>query len=179
MPVLSRICRVAKTRAAGLKRPLSLLALAAVVLGSAAFAGSPSVVLRDGGVTTVARAATTEASPANRLGTVTPAMSCGALATLDLAGKTGVPVSISTATTTTATPGGWSACQVQGNIAPQEQFEAWLPTSTWRRLYLRCGEHLGTAVHRLRAADRRPVRHGLRQRGALWDGGIRRHVRGQ
>ena len=59
---------------------------------------------------------------------------------------TGVPVSITSAASTTATPGGWSACDVHGNIAPQEQFEAFLPTSTWRQLYLQtgCGGFCGT-----------------------------------
>jgi hypothetical protein len=63
-------------------------------------------------------------SAAEDLETVAPAISCTQLATLDLAGTTGLPVSISSATETTATPGGWSACDVKGNIAPQEQFEA-------------------------------------------------------
>jgi hypothetical protein len=71
--------------------------------------------------------------------TVAPVMSCAQLATTDLAGRTGVPVSISSATESTATPGGWSACDVKGTIAPQEQFEAFLPLTTWRQLYLQTG----------------------------------------
>jgi len=78
-------------------------------------------------------------SAAEDLETVAPAVSCTQLATLDLAGTTGLPVSISSATETTATPGGWSACDVKGNIAPQEQFEALLPLTTWRQIYLQTG----------------------------------------
>jgi feruloyl esterase len=123
--------------------------MTAFVLGSAGFVGSSSVAVSGGSHTatlTASRNASTQtasratgANPADRLGVVSPALSCGALATLDLAGMTGLPVSITSATATTATPGNWAACQVQGNIAPQEQFEAWLPTSTWRQLYLQTG----------------------------------------
>jgi len=82
---------------------------------------------------------TTPESSADDLETVAPTISCADLATLDIAGTTGVPVSISSATPTTATPGGWSACDVKGNIAPQEQFEAFLPLTTWRQVYLQTG----------------------------------------
>lgn len=144
MAVTSWICRAASTCAATLKRPIPLVAVAAaLVVGSAGFAVLPSGAASGSNTAAAARAAsqasTTRATPANRLGAVTPAMTCSAVAGLDLAGMTGLPVSITTATTTTATPGGWEACQVQGNIAPQEQFEAWLPTSTWRQLYLQTG----------------------------------------
>lgn len=70
---------------------------------------------------------------------VSPKLACAQLAGLDLAGVTGMPVSIASATPTTATPGGWAACDVRGNLAPQEQFEVFLPTGTWRQLYLQTG----------------------------------------
>lgn len=79
------------------------------------------------------------ASPAGDSPTTTPVISCAQLATMDLAATTGVPVSVASATQTTATPGGWSACDVKGNIAPQEQFEALLPLTTWRQMYLQTG----------------------------------------
>jgi feruloyl esterase len=139
---------VARTLLAGLKRPLSWLALMAVVAVSAVSAGAagpasataqrPAATTHDGGIQ-AAGVGTGRANPANRLGVVNPAMTCSQLATLDLAAMTGIGVSIASATTTTATPGGWSACDVQGNIAPQEQFRAFLPTSTWRQLYLQTG----------------------------------------
>lgn len=148
-----RILTVARSCRAGLKRPASWLALLAIVAGSAGLAGPASAAAQRGTATSAARAAATatraagaRANPANRLPLVKPAMTCAQLATIDLAGMTRVPVSIGSATTTTATPGGWAACEVTGNIAPQEQFEAFLPTSTWRRLYLQtgCGGFCGT-----------------------------------
>jgi feruloyl esterase len=146
---------VARTLLAGLKRPLSWLALAAVAAGPVGLAAPASataqrsVTATRAGVTAMNGAAAgraARANPANALGVVKPALACGQLATLDLAGMTGVPVSVGAATTTTATPGGWAACEVTGNIAPQEQFEAFLPTATWRRLYLQtgCGGFCGT-----------------------------------
>jgi feruloyl esterase len=140
---------------AGLRRPLSWLALTAVAAAALCLAGPASATAQHS--TAAARAAqatgtaaaqhsTAAANPANRLGVVQPALTCSQLATLDLAGMTGVPVSITSAASTTATPGGWPACDVHGNIAPQEQFEAFLPTSTWRQLYLQtgCGGFCGT-----------------------------------
>jgi hypothetical protein len=148
MSVTGRILRTAKTHATGKRRTLSWLALAAVVLGFAGFAGPASAIARPSIIAatqaaatqaTASGAAAAHANPANRLGVVTPAMPCGQLATLDLAGMTGTAVSIASAATTTATPGNWAACDVHGNIAPQEQFEAFLPTGTWRQLYLQTG----------------------------------------
>jgi len=86
-----------------------------------------------------AASAAAQASPANRLGVVAPVMPCSQLATLDLAGMTGTAVSITSAAATSATPGNWAACDVHGNLAPQEQFEAFLPTTTWRQLYMQTG----------------------------------------
>lgn len=154
-----RMLTVARTRIAGLRHMLSWLALTAVLAGAFCLAGpasataqrSPAPVRASGtaasGTALSGTGATqTAASAAGRLGVVAPALTCGQLATLDLAGMTGVPVSITSAAATTATPGGWAACDVHGNIAPQEQFEAFLPTSTWRQLYLQtgCGGFCGT-----------------------------------
>ncbi len=146
-----RMLTVARTRIPGLRRALSWLGLVAVLAAAFCLAGPASATAQRG--TAAARASGTaatgaaaaqakqakQANPADRLGVVTPAVTCAQLATLDLAGMTGVPVSITEAASTTATPGGWAACAVQGNIAPQEQFEAFLPTSTWRQLYLQTG----------------------------------------
>jgi Tannase and feruloyl esterase len=138
-----QILTVARTRMAGLKRPLSWLALSAVVAGSVGVAGPAAAqrgtVAVHAGSTAAARAAAARANPANRLGVVKPAMACSQLATLDLAGMTGIPVLIGSAAPATATPGGWPACEVVGNIGPQEKFKAFLPTSTWRQLYLQTG----------------------------------------
>lgn len=144
-----RMLTAARTRMAGLKRPLSWLALTAVAAAAVCLAGPASATAQRTAATaqhTTATAPAAQANPANRLGVIQPALTCGQLATLDVAGMTGVPVSITSAASTTATPGGWSACDVHGNIAPQEQFEAFLPTSTWRQLYLQtgCGGFCGT-----------------------------------
>ncbi len=157
----NRMLTVARTRIAGRRHKLTWLALTAVLAGAFCLAGpasataqhstattQPSTAAAGAGGTGGAQAARTAAtqSAADRLGVVPPALSCSQLATLDLAGMTGVAVSITSAASTTATPGGWAACDVHGNIAPQEQFEAFLPTSTWRRLYLQtgCGGFCGT-----------------------------------
>jgi hypothetical protein len=150
----NRMLTVARTRITGLRRALSCLGLVAVLAGAFCLAGPASATAQRGTAATraggtAATAATANpatASPANRLGVVAPALTCAQLATLDLAGMTGVPVSITSAASTTATPGGWAACDVHGQIAPQEQFEAFLPTSTWRQLYLQtgCGGFCGT-----------------------------------
>src|SRR5215831_16871276 len=147
-----RIMKAARTRIPGWKWFPAWLAMAVVVSGSAGWAGPASASAQRPTAATqassaaVARSAAAQADPANRLAVATPAMTCSQLASLDLAGMTGVPVSVGSATTTTATPGDWSACDVKGNIAPQEQFEAFLPASTWRQLYLQtgCGGFCGT-----------------------------------
>jgi hypothetical protein len=127
------------------RRPLLPLALTAVVVVSAGFTG-PASATAHRSTMAITRLAAAQADPANRLGVVTPVEACSQLTGLDLAGMTGIGVSIASATTTTSTPGGWAACDVHGNIAPQEQFEAFLPTSTWHRLYLQtgCGGFCGT-----------------------------------
>ena len=147
-----RMRTAARTRSTGLRRALSWLGLVAVLAGAFCLAGPALATAQRGAAATPARPATArpppgqQADPANRLGVVAPALTCAQLATLDLAGMTGIPVSITSAASTTATPGGWAACDVHGQIAPQEQFEAFLPTSTWRQLYLQtgCGGFCGT-----------------------------------
>lgn len=157
-----RMLTVARTRIAGLRHNLTCLTLTAVLAGAFCLAGPASATAQHGTAATQASGtAATQASgtaaaradgragtqsAADRLGVVQPALSCSQLATLDLAGMTGSAVAITSAASTTATPGGWAACDVHGNIAPQEQFEAFLPTSTWRQLYLQtgCGGFCGT-----------------------------------
>ena len=87
--------------------------------------------------------------------TTAPVMSCADLATMDLAGATGVAVSIASAAETTDTPGGWAACDVKGNIAPQVQFEAFLPLTTWQQMYLQtgCGGFCGNVTINAQQAD--------------------------
>ena len=137
-----RMRTAARTRSTGLRRALSWPGLVAVLAAAFCLAGPALATAQRGAAATRAK----QANPANRLGVVAPALTCAQLATLDLAGMTGIPVSITSAASTTATPGGWAACDVHGQIAPQEQFEAFLPTDTWRQLYLQtgCGGFCGT-----------------------------------
>jgi hypothetical protein len=135
----ARVWMTARVR--GLRRPLSVLGVTVLVLatiGVSELAKASSV-----GAGAPARSA---AAPGQARGegldgrpVVLPALECAQLAGLDLAGMTGVGASIASATATTATPGGWAACDVRGVIAPQVQFQALLPTSTWRQLYLQTG----------------------------------------
>ena len=118
-------------------RRVVLCLVLGALLGVAGFPGS-------GGAATetpeqVRPAAVSTPSAVDSLPVVTPAVACQQLAAMDLAALTGQPVSIGSAAVTTATPGGWEACDVRGVIAPQEQFQALLPTSTWRQLYLQTG----------------------------------------
>src|SRR5580692_6090494 len=106
----NRMLTVARTRITGLRRALSWLGLVAVLAGAFCLAGPASATAQRGTAATRAggtAATPATASPANRLGVVAPALTCAQLATLDLAGMTGVPVSITSAASTTATPGGW------------------------------------------------------------------------
>lgn len=135
-----RFLTAARARIGGPGRPLAWLALTALAAGAVCLAGpAPATAARGAAARASTVAAAAPANPANRLGVVRPALACGQLAALDLAGMTGVPVSVSSAAATTATPGGWAACDVKGSIGPQEQFEAFLPTGTWRQLYLQTG----------------------------------------
>jgi feruloyl esterase len=121
------------------------------VLGLLGVPGSARATNTAGPGAVTARGAARNAPTAagvSRLPRIPPAVACGQLLGLDLAGLTGTPVSIASATATTATPGGWAACDVRGNLAPQEQFEAFLPTATWRQLYLQtgCGGFCGSVA---------------------------------
>ncbi|HEX6472620.1 MAG TPA: tannase/feruloyl esterase family alpha/beta hydrolase [Streptosporangiaceae bacterium] len=84
---------------------------------------------------------------------VTPKMDCAALAALDLSGVPGAPAVVGSATVGTA-PLGWEACDVKGTVAPQIQFEALLPTKTWRQRYLQtgCGGFCGNVTINAQAA---------------------------
>jgi Tannase and feruloyl esterase len=83
----------------------------------------------------------TEASAAEA-GAILPVMSCEALANSDF---TALDARITS--TATATRNGHSFCDVKGYISPVTQFEALLPTETWRGDYLQqgCGGLCGKA----------------------------------
>ncbi|MFC7264660.1 tannase/feruloyl esterase family alpha/beta hydrolase [Streptomyces lutosisoli] len=77
-----------------------------------------------------------------------PAMFCADVAQLDLGALTGAPTEITSAKVMAAsdnTLGSWEACDVQGVIAPQTQFELRLPMTGWQRNYLQvsCGGNCG------------------------------------
>jgi feruloyl esterase len=67
-------------------------------------------------------------------GAILPVMSCEALAKLDLS-----PLDARISTASTATRNGHPFCDVKGYISPVTQFEALLPTDTWRGDYLQQG----------------------------------------
>ena len=69
---------------------------------------------------------------------VLPKTDCAALAGKDLSGTPGAPAVIGSATATTS-PDGSAACEVKGTVAPQIQFDVFLPTKTWRQRYLQIG----------------------------------------
>jgi tannase/feruloyl esterase len=83
----------------------------------------------------------TQASAADA-GAILPIMSCEALANLDL-----TPLDARITATATVTRNGHSFCDVKGYISPVTQFEALLPTETWRGDYLQqgCGGLCGKA----------------------------------
>jgi hypothetical protein len=85
---------------------------------------------------------------------VTPTKDCAALVGQDLSGVPGTPAVIGSATVVT-TPQGWEACDVRGTVAPQIQFQALLPTKTWRQRYLQtgCGGFCGTLEIEAQAAN--------------------------
>ena len=86
-------------------------------------------------------AMTPEASAAEA-GAILPIMSCEALANLDL-----TPLDARVTATATVTRNGHPFCDVKGYISPVTQFEALLPTETWRGDYLQqgCGGLCGKA----------------------------------
>jgi hypothetical protein len=90
-------------------------------------------------------------------GGATPAMTCAAVAGLDLALVPGAPAEIVSATVLAAkdnTLGNWEACQVRGILAPQTQFQLLLPTRTWQGRYLQtgCGGYCGSVAIQAQAA---------------------------
>ena len=96
----------------------------------AAFAASASTI-----------AMKTDASAAES-GAILPVMSCEALANADF---TALDARIASSATTTRN--GHAFCDVKGYISPVTQFEALLPTETWRGDYLQqgCGGLCGKA----------------------------------
>lgn len=102
-------------------RNAGLLTLAAV-----AFAGS-MIAVKTG-------------ASAAEAGAILPVMSCEALANTDLS-----PLDARISTAATITRNGHAFCDVKGYISPLTQFEALLPTETWRGDYLQqgCGGFCG------------------------------------
>src|SRR5438067_14172 len=134
MMASSRMSRPATRRS---RRVVLCLLLLGALLGLVGVPGSGGAAAKT--PEQVRLAAENTPGAADALPVVTPAVACQQLAAMDLAALTGQPVSIGSAAVTTATPGGWEACDVRGVIAPQEQFQAFLPTTTWRQLYLQTG----------------------------------------
>jgi Tannase and feruloyl esterase len=83
----------------------------------------------------------------------TPRVDCATLTTLDLSAEVGAGTGITSATLGTAQPG-YPVCDVRGVIAPQVQFQAQLPTQTYRQRYLQtgCGGLCGTLAINVQAA---------------------------
>jgi hypothetical protein len=103
-------------------------------------------------------AAAPEAPPtgeplAVQLPVLTPRVECGALAGADVSPQVGAGTGITSATLTTAA-GGYPVCDVKGVIAPQIQFQAQLPTQTYRQRYLQtgCGGLCGSLAINVQAA---------------------------
>jgi feruloyl esterase len=69
---------------------------------------------------------------------VRPKIDCAALAGQDLSRAAGAPVVIGSAAPATS-PDGSASCEVTGTVAPQIQFDVFLPTQTWRQRYLQLG----------------------------------------
>jgi hypothetical protein len=69
---------------------------------------------------------------------VRPRIDCAALAGQDLSGTPDAPAVIGSAAPATS-PDGSAACEVKGTVAPQIQFDVFLPTKTWRQRYLQLG----------------------------------------
>jgi feruloyl esterase len=86
--------------------------------------------------------ATTPEATAAEAGAILPVMSCDALANSDL-----TPLDARITAAATATRNGHAYCDVKGYISPVTQFEALLPTETWRGDYLQqgCGGLCGKA----------------------------------
>ncbi|WP_436529269.1 tannase/feruloyl esterase family alpha/beta hydrolase [Actinoplanes sp. HUAS TT8] len=93
---------------------------------------------------------------------VRPVMDCAAVARLDLSGATDAPVTIRSATVTSAgAPAPY--CSVVGTIAPANTFVMRLPTQGWTQRYLQtgCGGLCGSAtIGYTQAATCEPVTDG-------------------
>jgi len=89
-----------------------------------------------------ASAAMTAGASAAESGAILPAMACDALTKLDL-----THLDARIASGETVTRDGHAFCDVKGSISPVTQFEALLPTSSWRGDYLQqgCGGLCGKA----------------------------------
>ncbi|MEZ0110260.1 hypothetical protein ABH920_004275 [Catenulispora sp. EB89] len=91
------------------------------------------------------------AKPTATAPATTPLLTCNQLAHQDFATTPGATTEIDSATPLAATDnpqGPWDACQVQGTIAPQIQFQLLLPTKTWQGDYLQdgCGGYCGSVT---------------------------------
>ncbi|MBS2534095.1 tannase/feruloyl esterase family alpha/beta hydrolase [Catenulispora sp. NF23] len=78
-----------------------------------------------------------------------PVLPCAQVGRLDFGSVPGAATEIDSATPVAAADnpqGPWDACQVQGTIAPQIQFQLLLPTKTWQGEYLQdgCGGYCGS-----------------------------------
>ena len=69
---------------------------------------------------------------------VLPRIDCADMTGQDLSGTPGAPAVIGSAAPATS-PDGSAACEVKGTVAPQIQFDVFLPTKTWRQRYLQLG----------------------------------------
>lgn len=77
------------------------------------------------------------AQAAEALGIVKPAVSCAALARVDLSGIGGKGSAVLSATETTSD--GIAVCTVEGRLAPEIRFQVLLPTQSWTQRYLQVG----------------------------------------
>jgi hypothetical protein len=131
---------------AGVRRGLPAVLAVLTVLATS---GGGQAATRVAGSNAPAVARPASADPA----VVLPKTDCAALAGQDLSGVPDAPAIIGSARPTTS-PQGWAACDVKGTVAPQIQFEAWLPTTTWRQRYLQvgCGAFCGNVGINAQAA---------------------------
>ena len=117
-------------RAAGVRAlPVVLAVLAVLVM-----AGGGQAAPRTAAAGVSAEARGSSSGPP----VVLPRTDCAALAGQDLSGTPGAPAVIASATAATS-PDGSAACEVKGTVAPQIQFDVFLPTKTWRQRYLQIG----------------------------------------
>ncbi|BCY08836.1 tannase/feruloyl esterase family alpha/beta hydrolase [Actinoplanes sp. L3-i22] len=111
------------------------------VIGKAGFRALAvlAVLVTTGGAQAAPRMAVAGASTkADGPAVVLPKIDCAALAGQDLSTTPEAPAVIGSATEATS-PDGSPACEVKGTVAPQIQFDVFLPTTTWRQRYLQLG----------------------------------------